>query len=125
MKNKKHKEIPKTLEECFLALDKIFSDKEKIAFGEMTEDEFFCETHFGVGMYIRNQWLRQENSPLLVYFSQKNLQHLDDMSSIILVSYYRILTQQPIDLQGQIQYYLEYWQKTQGGRSTTGIFFNG
>lgn len=51
MKNKKRKEIPKTLEECFLALDNIFSSKDKITFCEMTEDEFFMQTHFGVGFF--------------------------------------------------------------------------
>lgn len=106
-----NKEIPKTLEECFVALDKIFSSKDKIAFGEMTEDEFLVQTHFGVGMYIRNEWLRQEKSPLIAYFLEKNIQHLDDISSIILISYYRNSTHQPIDLKGQIQYYLDYLQK--------------
>lgn len=116
MKKEIHK-IPNTLEECLLLLDKILSNKDKLHLKTLTEDEFLIETHFGLGSDIRNQWLRQENSPLLVYFYEMGISHLDDISSIILISYYRNITGKPIDLQGQLEYYKAYWEEEKSNKN--------
>ncbi|MDO4229539.1 MAG: GTP cyclohydrolase [Capnocytophaga sp.] len=108
---KKVKKIPNTLEECLSLLDKILSSKDRLHLKTLTEDEFSIETHFDLGAGIRNEWLRQQNSPLLAYFYEMGISHLDDMSSIILTSYYRNITGKPIDLQGQLEYYKAYWEE--------------
>ncbi|GET44794.1 DUF6794 domain-containing protein [Capnocytophaga felis] len=108
---KEIRKIPNTLEECLTLLDKILSNKDKLYLKTLTEDNFLIETHFSLGSGIRNQWLRKENSPLLAYFYEMEISHFDDISSIILISYYRNIIGKPIDLQGQLEYYKAYWEK--------------
>lgn len=45
-------EIPKTKAECFAVLDSMLSEEEK---KELIGDE--CSGHFGIGMWIRNNWI--------------------------------------------------------------------
>lgn len=57
----------------------------------ISEEEFTVNTHFGFGMWIRNNWNLWGGSRLSIYFNQKGIHHPDDMSGIILVSYHRHL----------------------------------
>lgn len=95
MKNK----IPQTLEECLYFLDHFISEKDKNKLKNLSENEFLQETHLGLGMNIRNEWLRAKNSPLTAYFLQKGVRHLDDMSFLILTIFHRKISNQPFDLE--------------------------
>ena len=75
------KQKPKNLTECIQMLDKT-----------LTEDEFFMESHFTIGMGIRNEWIRSGNPELVKFFLDQGVKHPDDMSAMILTSYYRYLT---------------------------------
>ena len=84
--------IPKTKEECFALLDGMLSDEDKKAI--IKEDVF--ELHFGLGLWIRNNWLypqsTEETEALLRTFDKKSLFfHSDDGSSIILEAYQKHL----------------------------------
>ena len=59
---------------------------------------------------MRNYWLRH-HSRLGQYFRQLGIDEYDDMSGIILDSYWRQLHGKPIDLNGQVRYYQDYWKK--------------
>ena len=65
-------------------------DKEYIK--TLTEEEFFMESHFTIGMGIRNEWIRSGNPELVKFFLDQGVKHPDDMSAMILTSYYRYLT---------------------------------
>lgn len=90
----KEMNIPKTKEECFAILDKILSDEDKQSIKEMEDT---IDLHFGLGMWIRNNWIypqSQENvEKLLKQFDDSGDEdmplfiHPDDFSSMILDAY--------------------------------------
>jgi hypothetical protein len=104
--------IPKDLDDCFNELDKLLSDSTKKSIKNKTESRFSAESHFGLGLTIRNIWIRTNNSRLRSHFNSKGINHPDDMSGIILVSYYRYLTNKVIRFDEQIKHYQNYWNVT-------------
>lgn len=67
--------------------------------------------HFGLGMWLRNNWGLWTSSPLAVWFNERGIHHPDDMSGIILTSYWRHLNGKSIELNQQIEHYRAYWKK--------------
>lgn len=96
------KEKPKNLTECIQMLDKNLKKEDKEYIKTLTEDEFFMESHFTIGMGIRNEWIRSGNPELVTFFLDQGVKHPDDMSAMILTSYYRHLLGKEIDFEGQI-----------------------
>ena len=96
------KEKPKNLTECIQMLDHILKKEDKEKAKTLTESEFLIETYFGTGMGIRNEWIRSGNPELVKFFSDEGVKHPDDMSAMILTSYYRHLLGKEIDFEGQI-----------------------
>jgi hypothetical protein len=96
---------PTTLEETFIYLDNIFDDTSKYGFMTLPEDVATSRLHFGLGMWIRNNWGLWKGSKLKQYFLDKGIRNPDNMSGIILTSYHRYLNNKPIDLEGQIKNY--------------------
>ena len=99
------KEKPKNLTECIQMLDHILKKEDKEKAKTLTESEFLIETYFGTGMGIRNEWIRSGNPELVKFFLDQGVKHLDDMSAMILTSYYRHLLGKEIDFEGQISAY--------------------
>ena len=99
------KEKPKNLTECIQMLDKNLKKQDKEYIKTLTEEEFFMESHFTLGMGIRNEWIRCGNPELVKLFSDEGIKHPDDMSAMILTSYYRYLLEKEIDFEGQISAY--------------------
>ena len=99
------KEKPKNLTECIQMLDKNLKKEDKDYIKTLTEEEFFMESHFTLGMGIRNEWIRSGNPELVKFFSDEGVKHPDDMSAMILTSYYRHLLGKEIDFEGQISAY--------------------
>ena len=96
------KQKPKNLTECIQMLDKNLKKEDKECIKTLTEEEFFMESHFTLGMGIRNEWIRSGNPELVKFFSDEGVKHPDDMSAMILTSYYRHLLGKEIDFEGQI-----------------------
>ena len=96
------KEKPKNLTECIQMLDKNLKKEDKECIKTLTEEKFFMESHFTLGMGIRNEWIRSGNPELVKFFLDQGVEHLDDMSAMILTSYYRHLLGKEIDFEGQI-----------------------
>ena len=65
--------------------------------------------HFGVGLHLRNNLLRQhEKSEMVVkYFNDLGIENYDYMSGIILHSYHRYLNNQENDIQEKVDEILE------------------
>ncbi len=102
--------IPKDLQECFIELDKILPDSIKQSIPTQTEDQFSSRMHMGLGMWMRNNWGLWKGSRLSKYFNERGINHPDDMSGIILDSYYRKNSGKEIKLEEQIIYYQSYWK---------------
>ena len=96
------KQKPKNLTECIQMLDHILKKEDKEKAKTLTEEEFFMESHFSLGMGIRNEWIRSGNPELVKFFLDEGVKHPDDMSAMILTSYYRHLLGKEIDFEGQI-----------------------
>lgn len=105
--------IPKDLEDCFNQINKFWSDSTKSKVKQWSEDEFVGKVHLGFGMWMRNNWQLWAGSRLSKYFNEKGIYHPEDMSGIILVSYHRTLNNQPLKLDDQIIYYINYWAKAE------------
>ena len=71
--------------------------------------------HLSIGLWLRHNWQLWRGSRLSEYFNKLGIQHPDDMSGIILTSYYRRLRQQPLRVTDQIELYQTYWRLIQEG----------
>ncbi len=103
--------IPEDLEDCFSQIDSFWTDSLKTEIKTWTEDEFSGRAHMGFGMWMRNNWQLWGGSRLSKYFNEMGIYHPDDMSGIILTNYHRRLTGKEIQLEEQIKYYQDYWEK--------------
>ena len=101
--------IPADLDDCFTQIDGFWNDSTKTEVKSWSEDEFIANTHFGLGMWMRNNWQLWGGSRLSKYFNELGIFHPDDMSSIILTGYHRYLNGEEIKLQQQIDYHKAYW----------------
>ncbi|HUH25629.1 MAG TPA: DUF6794 domain-containing protein [Flavobacterium sp.] len=103
--------IPRNLNDAVSELDKAFSDSTKIIIRQVSEEDFLIESHFGRGQVIRNDWGLWNKSRLKRYFKRKGISHPDDMSSIILTSFYRKLNNQEVRFREQIRETKGYWKE--------------
>jgi hypothetical protein len=103
--------IPTDLEDAMVELDRLLPacfTKQFLADGPIRH-------HLNIGMWLRNGWWLWHGSRLSQYFNKLGIQHPDDMSGIILTSYYRRLRQQPLCVADQIELYQTYWRLIQDG----------
>jgi uncharacterized protein DUF6794 len=110
--SKKENYKPVNLEEAVEQLKIIHHDSTKQKILEMTEDEFLGGSHMGLGMWMRNNWGLWKGKELANYFNSIGIYHPDDMSGIILTSYYRELHGQEWKVDEQVKYYQDYWKKS-------------
>ncbi len=106
-------DIPKNLDDCFVQLEKILqpADLEKMKVGSEKDMILY---HRSLGLWMRNNWGLWSGSRLKQYFNELGIHHPDDMSGIILDSFWRHLHGQPIRLEEQIKSYQDYWKKEKG-----------
>ena len=100
--NQKHKtmseevKIPKTKEECFALLDEMLSKEDKET---IVKTEYTFQLHFGLGMWIRNNWIynrtEEETNDFLKQFVDDEedlfVIHPDDCSDVIIQAYQKYL----------------------------------
>ena len=103
--------IPKDLEDCFKQIDSFWGDSTKNEIQKMTEKTFSGMSYLSFGMWMRNNWCLWGGSRLSKYFNDLEIYHPDDMSGIILDSYYRYVNNADIKLEEQIQHYKNYWEE--------------
>jgi len=112
MNDNKEIVIPKTLSECFEQLDGILKDSEdRDWFKSAEENDAIAQSHHGLGEWIRNNWgLWKGDNELHKYLLKLGLSHADDMSGVILTSYHRHLNKKELDLDAQINHYMDFWK---------------
>ncbi|MFC5272314.1 DUF6794 domain-containing protein [Adhaeribacter terreus] len=103
---------PINLEEAVNQLKNIHHDTTKQKIFKMTESEFLAGSHMGLGMWMRNNWGLWKGKELAKYFNSIGIFHPDDMSGIILTSYYRELHEQNWKVEEQVQHYQDFWKKS-------------
>ena len=102
--------IPKDLEDCFVELEKMLSPA-LIAEMKESSEQNMIRYHHNLGRWIRNFWGLWAGSRLFTYFNQLGIHHPDDMSGIVLTSFWRRLHSQPIKLEEQVESTKEYYRK--------------
>ena len=102
--------IPQDLDDCFVQLEKLLSPQDLATLRDRSEDDMI-RYHFGLGMWMRNNWGLWGGSRLAGWFNERGIFHPDDMSGIILDSFWRHLNDRPIELEAQIKRYQDYWAK--------------
>ena len=103
--------IPKDLDEACIELKKMLSPA--LLNTMMTNPERdMIQYHHGLGTWLRNNWGLWAGLRLAQYFRQLGIHHPDDMSGIILTSFWRYLHGQERRLDEQVESYKAYWRKT-------------
>lgn len=112
MTNTDNKEgrIPKNLHECIEQLLQSLTPR-AIAEFKSTKEEKIIRYHHGFGTGLRNSWGLWSGSRLKKYFNSLGIYHADDMSGIIIKSFWRHLNNQPIRLKEQIKRYQKCWEE--------------
>ncbi len=75
---------PGTLKECFSCIEEHFSEDEITKLKNLKEDDLI-HTHFGLGLWIRNNWLHPKESPLMKTFSNYGWHVEPDAMSALLI----------------------------------------
>ncbi len=115
--------IPKDLDDAHRELGRLFSSAEIERIRAMPEERDMIEYHMGLGVYLRNEWGLWKGSRLSEYFNTLGIGHPDDISGIILDTFWCKLHDQPFRLQERTAYYQEYWrsvEKPKGGSPKDG-----
>jgi hypothetical protein len=97
--------IPKDLDEALTKLDSLLPACFVAAFLKQGPNHY----HLSVGLWLRNNWGLWHGSRLAKHFNAMGIYHPDDMSGIILTSYYRHLRRQPLRVEEQVDLYQTYW----------------
>ena len=100
--------IPNNLEESWAELEKNLAVKDRQRLKEISEADM-VKFHLSYGMDIRNSWGLWRGSRLAKYFNNLGIHHPDDMSSIILDTFWCHINNKPIRLEERIAYYKEFW----------------
>lgn len=105
--------IPADLDDCFAQLRKLLSADEIAKMRNGAEADMI-DYHLSLGLWIRNSWVYPDGSRLRKWFNARGIFHPDDMSGIILDSWWRHLNARPIELDAQIKGYQKYWKEQEG-----------
>jgi hypothetical protein len=105
-------EIPTDLEDCFRILKEWAGPEDIEEFKKSNPVEY----HHSMGRLLRNEWRLWHNpeggiqeTGIHKYMVELGLHHADDMSGLILESFHKHLHGLPLDVEGQVAKYKEYW----------------
>jgi hypothetical protein len=104
--------VPVNLEDAFVELKKILPPEVLKKMKEGTEQEMI-QYHRSTGMWIRNNWGLWAGSHLAKYFNGLGIHHPDDMSGIILETFWCHLNSKPLRLDERIASSQAYWKAGQ------------
>lgn len=102
--------IPTDLEDCFKELKKMLPE-DLVTKMKSGPEKDMIKYHHGLGTWLRNNWGLWAGSRLREYFKKLGLAHPDDMSTVVLKSFWRHLNNKPLKVDEQVKYYQEYWKK--------------
>lgn len=106
-------ESPKNLTQAMDWFENKLSDKNRAAyFKSMSESDMSAALHHSAGRSLRNTlYLWNPKSQMFKYFKSIGITHADDMSSIILMSLYRRINGNPIEVEDQVKHYQNFWKE--------------
>jgi len=102
---------PRTYADALDCLDRHLMPQLK---DEIQRPQGAVSMHFGLGMWVRNQWgLWDEDAPLNQDMQRLGFTHADDMSAVIFDGYSARLRGESFDLAAQVARYRAYWQSAE------------
>lgn len=109
---------PTSLNAAVDCLNKHLPDEAKTRLLDRPFDNL-VEEHFGLGMWIRNNWALWGDGPLAEDMRMQGFRHPDDISTVILNSFWLDHHGCPRQIGAQARYYHAWWtaaeaSKTQG-----------
>ena len=101
--------LPRTLDECLVVLAKKTPAHTLEQMRRAPEADMVLY-HHGLGTWMRNNWGLWARGPLYWHFYALGLEHPDDMSGVILDSFWRYLREEPLQVEEQVEKYQSYWR---------------
>ncbi len=101
---------PKTLEEAHQQLEKLLPKDEVAKIDAMKTEDEMIEYHFGLGMGMRNSWGLWGGGPLAQHMNKLGFHHSDDMSGVILETFWCKRHKKDFRLKERAAYYAAYWK---------------
>lgn len=108
--------IPTDLEDCFAELQRLLP-KDLLQTMRDAKEADMVRYHHGLGTRLRNDWGLWRGSRLSAYFNKLGIHHPDDMSGIILTSFWRHLHRVPLETESQVAGYQQYWERAKQDRA--------
>jgi hypothetical protein len=102
--------VPRDLDDALEELGRIMGEDGRRDVTAADESSM-VRYHFGLGLWMRNNWGLWAGSRLAESMDRLGFHHPDDMSAVILDSYWRKLHGKPLDLEGRAKYYADYWAR--------------
>ena len=90
--------VPSDIYDAHTYLEQNLPEKELKRIRDMKSDEEMIVYHHGLGMGLRNQWGLWGGSRLSRYFHEMGIDQPDDMTGIILTTFWRKLQNRPLDV---------------------------
>jgi hypothetical protein len=104
-------EIPSTLAEAHEELERQISKEELANIDAMKTEDEMTQYHFESGMGMRNSWGLWGDSPLAMHMRSLGFTHADDMSSVILETFWCKRHGKDLRLKERAEYYKAYWKE--------------
>lgn len=103
--------IPSTLAEAHEELERLLPKDELEKIDAMKSEEEMSGYHFGAGAGIRNSWGLWGDSPLAKHMRSLGFTHADDMSSVILETFWCMRHGKELRVKERAADYRAYWQE--------------
>ncbi len=103
--------IPSTLEEAHEELERLLPKEELAKIDAMKSEDEMIEYHFGAGMGMRNSWGLWGESPLSKHMRSLGFTHADDMSGVILETFWCKRHGKEFRIEERANYYKAYWKE--------------
>lgn len=103
--------IPSTLAEAHEELERLLPKEELAKIDAMKSEDEMIEYHFGPGMGMRNSWGLWGDSLLAKHMHSLGFTHADDMSSVILETFWCKRHGEEFRIKERANYYKAFWKE--------------
>jgi hypothetical protein len=98
--------VPLDLEDAFVELERMIHPMMLQTMRKKSEDQMHSY-HFGLGMWMRNHWGLWQGSRLSRWFNDRGVHHPDNMTAVILETFWRRLNGLPLMLEDKLAAFKE------------------
>jgi hypothetical protein len=99
--------IPTDYNDAFAELERLSSAADIEKYKSASEETVRDKLHFGLGRWMVHNWGFYMGSRLSHSLRELGLEHPDDMSKFLLVTWHRKLNEQPLKIEEQVEYYYQ------------------